>query len=197
MVTAVVALRAPREGRLYRELTMIEVREVLRRFGAGQSKREIARATSTGRNTVDRYGDAAVERGYAAGAGEPSPELVAAVVEAVQTREPPTPSEQRTLLELHRAKIEEWLQHKLPGGPSCRGWSAVARLCLRQPHPHDALGATLLTARRRKGCLHTKGHPCSSDVGSSEVSCLRWSERPSPAEPPQYAPTHLRPEAAR
>jgi hypothetical protein len=37
---------------MYRELTMMEVREVLRRFGAGHSQRRIGRETGIGRNTV-------------------------------------------------------------------------------------------------------------------------------------------------
>ena len=58
---------ALREGRLYRELTMIEVREVLRRYGAGQSQRQIARDTGTGRNTVARYIEVATAPGFCEG----------------------------------------------------------------------------------------------------------------------------------
>jgi transposase len=94
---------------LYRELTMIEVREVLRRFGAGHSKRRIGRDTGMGRNTVDRYLAAAEERGFETGGGEPSAELVAAVMHAVQDRPAPVPSEQRVALHAHRAQIETWL----------------------------------------------------------------------------------------
>lgn len=97
---------------MYRALTSKEVGEVLRRFGAGQSKREIARMTSTGRNTVHRYVQAALERGFSAGAGNPSSELVAAVVHAVQSREPNVHSEQRASLDAHRAEIEAWLEQK-------------------------------------------------------------------------------------
>jgi response regulator of citrate/malate metabolism len=39
----------------YRELTMIDIREVLRRWTAGQSNRQIARDTGTDRGTVRRY----------------------------------------------------------------------------------------------------------------------------------------------
>lgn len=96
---------------MYRELTMIEVREVLRRFGAGQSKRRIGRETGAGRNTVDRYVAAAAERGFCATSGEPSAELVEAVLRAVQERPLPEPSEQRVSLGAHRPNIERWLQH--------------------------------------------------------------------------------------
>lgn len=94
---------------MYRELTMIEVREVLRRFGAGQSKRQVGRETGMGRNTVDRYVAAAEERGFGAGSGEPSAELVESVVQAVQVRPAPEPSEQRVTLLTRREQIETWL----------------------------------------------------------------------------------------
>ena len=43
----------------YRELTMMEVKEVLRRLAAGQGLRDIARQTGVDRKTVRRYADAA------------------------------------------------------------------------------------------------------------------------------------------
>ena len=88
---------------------MIEVREVLRRFGAGQSKRQVGRETGMGRNTVDRYVAAAEERGFGAGSGEPSAELVESVMQAVQARPAPAPSEQRVALLTRREQIETWL----------------------------------------------------------------------------------------
>ena len=45
----------------YRELSMIEVKEVLRRREAGQALREIARETGLDRKTVRRYVEAAGE----------------------------------------------------------------------------------------------------------------------------------------
>ncbi len=92
---------------MYRELTMMEVREVLRRLGAGQSQRRIGRETGLGRNTIGRYVKAAAEFCFAA--GEPCEELVAAVARAVQERPLPEPSEQRTTLATHRLQIERWL----------------------------------------------------------------------------------------
>lgn len=87
---------------------MIEVREVLRRFGAGQAVRRIARETGVGRNTVDRYVAAARARGYEA--GEPTDELVAQVAQDVQARPVPEPSEQRLALAARREQIETWLK---------------------------------------------------------------------------------------
>jgi response regulator of citrate/malate metabolism len=39
----------------YRELTMMDVKELLRRWAAGHSSRKIARETGTDRGTVSRY----------------------------------------------------------------------------------------------------------------------------------------------
>ena len=39
----------------YRELNMIDVKELLRRWAAGHSNRKIARETGTDRATVRRY----------------------------------------------------------------------------------------------------------------------------------------------
>ena len=87
----------------YRELTMIEVKEVLRRRQAGQGLREIARDTGLDRKTVRRYVQAAADGGS-------SEASVQHVVQEVQVRALPEPSESRKLLDVHREKIAQWLQ---------------------------------------------------------------------------------------
>lgn len=89
----------------YRELSMIEVKEVLRRHEAGQGLREIARATGLDRKTVRRY----VQAGDAASSDDDG---VQQVVQLVQSRPLPTPSEARKLLETHRERIAAWLEEK-------------------------------------------------------------------------------------
>jgi transposase len=87
---------------------MIDIREVLRRSQAGQSARQIARETGTDRKTVARYVEAA--KGCALDAQtELTDALVGEVAQRVQSRPLPTPTGQRKLLELHRARIEAWL----------------------------------------------------------------------------------------
>jgi len=92
----------------YRELSMIEVKEVLRRHEAGQGLREIARETGLDRKTVRRY----VKAATGAGVDEAS---VQRVVQQVQVRPPPAPSEPRQVLEAHRDKVQSWLQPATPG----------------------------------------------------------------------------------
>ena len=86
----------------YRELSMIEVKEVLRRHEAGQGLREIARETGLDRKTVRRY----VQAVDTAGSDEDG---VQHVVQLVQSRPLPTPSGARQLLEVHREQIAAWL----------------------------------------------------------------------------------------
>ena len=57
----------------YRELSMIEVREVLRRYVGGAGLRAIARGTGLDRKTVAKYISAGMAGGLAPG-GEPAPE---------------------------------------------------------------------------------------------------------------------------
>jgi len=98
----------------FRELSMIEVKEVLRRRLAGQGLREIARQTGVDRKTVRRYVQAATE------ADGPPDEVVGEVIHQVQTRPLPTRSEPRKRLEEHRALIVEWLTPAKPGGRPLR-----------------------------------------------------------------------------
>jgi transposase len=96
----------------YRELSMIEVKEVLRRHEAGQGLREIARATGLDRKTVRRY----VRAGGGLGSDEAAVEHAA---QMVQARPLPAPSSPRKRLETHRAQIQQWLM------PNERGQRAL------------------------------------------------------------------------
>jgi len=90
----------------FRELSMIEVKEVLRRHQAGQGAREIARATGLDRKTVRRYLAAAhaVDEQTTL-----TDDVVHEVADVVQARPAPEPSEPRRLLAPHLPQIERWL----------------------------------------------------------------------------------------
>jgi transposase len=92
----------------YRELTMMDVKEVLRRWQAEQSARRIARETSIDRKTVGRYIATAEEltlpRDRALSASE-----VHAVAQRHQARPSPDPSAEWKAIAQHRARIEGWL----------------------------------------------------------------------------------------
>ena len=122
----------------YRELTMIEIREVLRRWQAGQSIRQIAREGGVDRKTARRYLQAAEESGVPRDAAL-SDAHVHAVAERIQSRPPTTsPSAEHEQLMLHRSQIEAWLSAE----PALR-LSKVHRLLER-----DGTSVSYATLRR-------------------------------------------------
>lgn len=105
----------------YRELHMLDVIEVLRRWQTGQSARAIARAGVGDRKTVGRYIDAARAAGVGLG-DELNDDVTRRVLLAVQDRPLPEPSEQWRALQAHRERIQKWLSPPapLPGEPKQR-----------------------------------------------------------------------------
>jgi transposase len=97
----------------YRELTMIEIKEVLRRWQAAQSLHQIARETALDRKTVRRYLGAAKFCGLARN-GALDEAAIARVSKRVQER----PAAERTAewraLDGQRAQIEAWLGGERP-----------------------------------------------------------------------------------
>jgi len=121
----------------YRELTMIEIREVLRRWQAGQSIREIAREGGVDRKTARRYVKAAEACGVPRAAAI-SDVHVQAVAERVQARPTASPSAERERLLPQRARIEQWLS-----GESALRLSKVHRLL-----EGDGVSVSYATLRR-------------------------------------------------
>jgi transposase len=92
----------------YRELTMIDVKEVLRRWSAGQGDRRIGREAGADRKTVARYTEAAKKLGLARG-HDLTEEEVHQVAQCVQSRRVMLPSEEWSDVAQHRPRIESWL----------------------------------------------------------------------------------------
>lgn len=97
----------------FRELTMIDVKEVLRRWMAGQSARCMAREGVVSRRTATRYIEAARAIGLVP-SEELSEEAVREVASRVQTRPMPAISNPRQVLETQRVRIERWLEQDKP-----------------------------------------------------------------------------------
>lgn len=97
----------------FRELTMIDVREVLRRWQAGQSARQMAREGVVDRKTAGRYVTAAEELELDERA-ELTEEAVRAVLLRVQGRPVPEPSSAWQKLEGERERIKGWLEGDKP-----------------------------------------------------------------------------------
>ena len=105
----------------YRELTMIDVKEVLRCWSAGHGDRKIARASGADRKTIARYTKAAKSLGLERGCTL-TDELVHEVARCVQARPLATPSDEWNEVARHRPLIERWL-----AGPSGYGCPPTGR----------------------------------------------------------------------
>ena len=97
----------------YRELTMIDVKELLRRWSAGHSNRKIARETGADRATVRRYVEVAQTLGLQSG-HEFSDAEVHEIAQRVQARPVHDASEEWNAIAKHKERIEEWLKRKRP-----------------------------------------------------------------------------------
>src|SRR5262245_28101638 len=97
----------------FRELSMVDVRVVLRRWQLGQSARQIARDGVADRKTVQSYIKHAIESGLEK-SSVLSDERVAEIMRAVQSRAAPPPSEVQERLLSQRAKIDTWLKDQEP-----------------------------------------------------------------------------------
>ena len=97
----------------YREVSMLEIKEVLRRKEAGDGVRKIAREMGIDRKTARRY----VEAIEAAGMGdgiEVDQRVLAGLAAAVQARPAVQPSPEWQALRAQQAQIQQWLQAEPP-----------------------------------------------------------------------------------
>ena len=99
----------------YREVTMVEVREVLRQWLAGAAKKRIAERLGLDVKTVRRYIEVAQANGLSAEAGEAalSEEVVAAVLVARRGSPGRPRGDSWALCETHRERIEALLRQGL------------------------------------------------------------------------------------
>jgi transposase len=105
----------------YRELGMVEIREVLRRWLAGDGHRTIARGTGVDRKTIAKYVRAAAAVGLQPGGPVPTDAQVVAVRHRACPPAVETPSDEQQALWPHRETIRRWL------GPEGLRLTKVAR----------------------------------------------------------------------
>src|SRR5512145_872596 len=96
-----------------RDLSMIDVREELRRWQAGQSARQITNARVADRKTVGRYVDVARAEGVTRST-ELTDEVIATVARIVQERPAAAESDEWKMVDDHRTRIEGWLKGENP-----------------------------------------------------------------------------------
>jgi Integrase core domain len=101
---------------VYREVSMIEVREALRAWLAGKSERAVAAQAGVDRKTGKRYVTAAVAAGLSRGGGEEqlTDELVGQVVSVVRPVRPDGHGQGWAELEARREQIAKWAEGGVP-----------------------------------------------------------------------------------
>jgi hypothetical protein len=99
----------------YREVSVIEVKEILRLWLAGHSLREVTTLAGADRKTVRRYVQAALDAGVVreGGAGQLTDELLGAVVGVVRPDRPHGVGPARESLVPHREQVRAWLEKDL------------------------------------------------------------------------------------
>lgn len=100
----------------YRELGMVEVREILRRWLGGEGVRAIARALGVDRKTIAAYVQAAVAMGVQRGGTPPSDEQLTTIATARRPGRPSNataPSPEVEILRPHELTIRQWLAEGL------------------------------------------------------------------------------------
>jgi hypothetical protein len=97
----------------YREVHVIEVKEVVRLWSLGESQRSMARLTGLDRKTVHRYVQAAQESGGRP--GEPVSEaLVGEVIGRVRAQGPGVRGSSWSVCSAHRERLAGWLEESIP-----------------------------------------------------------------------------------
>jgi transposase len=99
----------------YREVSVIEVKEILRLWLEGRSLRAMAALAEVDRKTVRRYVEAAEAAGLTqeCGLGELTDELLGTVIGVVRPDRPHGVGQARESLEAHREQIAAWLKKDL------------------------------------------------------------------------------------
>jgi hypothetical protein len=167
----------------YRELTMIDVREVLRRWQAKQSARQIARETGIDRKTVGRYTATAEKLGLPRDRAL-SDDEIRAVAQREQARPLPDPSAEWKAVAEHRARIEAWLGGARP-------------LRLRKIHillERDGLIASYATLRSRGLGRDARGEHAAAGIKGivrAARCAARSCHRAQPAARSRLYPTSL------
>ena len=95
---------------MYREVGLMQVVEILRRWQAGESGRAIARSTGLARDTVGKYLKEAERLGLSPQGPPPTNEQLLALARLSQAAPPARAAPRAAQLEPHREQIAHWLQ---------------------------------------------------------------------------------------
>src|SRR6266540_3901118 len=96
----------------FREVGLMQVADILRRWQAGDSARTIARGTGLARDTVGKYLHEAQRLGLTSRGLPPTNGQLLALSRLGRTAPPARAAPQAALLEPHRERIAKWLQEE-------------------------------------------------------------------------------------
>src|SRR5207247_4000562 len=101
---------------VFREVSVIEIREALRAWLAGKSERAVAAQAGVDRKTSKRYVMAAVAAGLSrdGGEGQLTDELIGEVVSVVRPARPDGHGQGWAELEARRGQIATWVESGVP-----------------------------------------------------------------------------------
>ena len=167
----------------FREVSVVQVKEALRRWLKGEGERPIAQGVGIDRKTVRRYIAAAMELGIERSGGEEqlSDELIGQVVERVRPHRPDGHGEAWRTLLAEEARIKDWLKDDLT---VTKIGILLARRGVVVPHAHPG---PLLCRALRGGKAHGDGPGDRPAAGTRAPGGLR----PPRADPRRRAPTGL------
>ena len=94
----------------YREVRVMDIEQVIRRWSAGEAIRSIARATALDRNTVRRLIHLAEETGLRIGETVSEQQIVTIRLATGRPGAPAQPGKAEQQLQMHRERIEKWLK---------------------------------------------------------------------------------------
>ncbi|WP_210414811.1 IS21 family transposase [Microlunatus elymi] len=99
----------------FREVSVVEIREILRLWLAGTGLREVARLSGTDRKTVRRYVEMAQSHGLDrdGDASQLTSELITAVVGGVRSKRPNGKGEAWETIAVHHDQLKAWLDQGL------------------------------------------------------------------------------------
>ena len=185
----------------YRELGVIEVREVWRRYCAGDGVRAIARGTGVDRKTIAKYVAAADAVGLSRGDPPPTEEQLAAVVAGSGGRPWGGRPRCRSGSRRYHAQIEAWLAEGLRLTKIYRrlreqGVSVPYSSLHRFAQAHCGFGTPAITVRVAEP---PPGEAAEADFGrlgcgrirppaSGGASTASWSRWPQPVRLPRHHP---------
>ena len=96
---------------VYKEVSRVEIEEVIRQWQAGRGVREIARSTGISRNTIHKYLLTAQSCGLVQGGMPPTDLQLTILMQLNQAGAPKVVAPTEKVLEPYASQVEQWIKH--------------------------------------------------------------------------------------